>query len=112
MALEIEFEGYVNEVKDFTWGTVAKMSHNRRKKNEQTGDWETVGKDYLDVVLPKGETVKEGSLLKVGGTFTVDTFEKRDGSTGVAIKVRAEYVQPVERNFRPSTVTKPEDMPF
>ena len=112
MALNIEFEGYVNEVKEFGWGNVAKMSHNRRKKNESTGEWETVSKDYLDVVLPEGRTTTEGSLLKVGGTFTVETFAKRDGSTGIAIKVRAEYVQPVERGSRPSSVTKPEDMPF
>lgn len=99
MAMNIQFEGYVNEVKQFGWGNVAKVSHNQRAKND-AGQWETVGKDYLDVTLPEGAIVDEGSIIRVEGTFKVDTYAKRDGSTGVAIKVRAQSVAPVERGSR------------
>ena len=94
MALNIEFEGFVNEVKTFDWGTVARMSHSQRAKND-AGQWETIGKDYLDVTLPAGETVAEGGLVKVKGTFKVSTFDKKDGTTGIAIKVRAQEVSVV-----------------
>lgn len=98
MALNISFEGFVNEVKTFDWGTVAKVSHSQRAKND-AGIWETIGKDYLDVTLPAGATVTENSLIKVEGTFKVSTFDKKDGSTGIAIKVRAQSVEAVERNY-------------
>lgn len=100
MALKISFEGYVNEVKPFTWGTVLKMSHSQRAKNQQTGEWETVGKDYLDVTVEDASNIHEGDVLAVTGTFKVETFQKRDGSTGVGIKVRASEVSPVERGAR------------
>lgn len=100
MALKIEFEGYVNEVKPFSWGTALRMSHSQRAKNKDTGIWETVGKDKLDVILPEGfnaDLVKEGMLLNVLGTFKVETFEKRDGTLDYAFKVRATDIEQVER---------------
>ena len=97
MALKISFEGYVNEVKQFSWGSVAKVSHSQRAKNDATGEWETVGKDYLDVTLPEGVIVDEGSIVAVEGTLKVGTYPKKDGTTGVALKVRAQTVAPVER---------------
>lgn len=97
MALNIQFEGYVNEVKQFSWGAVAKVSHSQRAKNEATGQWETVGKDYFDVTLPDGQAVDEGSLVKVVGTLKVGTYEKKDGGTGIALKVRAQEISAVER---------------
>lgn len=104
MALNIEFEGYVNEVKDFSWGTVAKVSHSQRAKND-AGQWETVGKDYLDVTLPQGVVVSEGTVIKVKGTFKVGTYAKKDGTTGVALKVRAQEVAPVERGHREASAS-------
>ena len=105
MALNIEFEGYINEVKQFSWGTVAKMSHSQRAKNDATGEWETVGKDYLDVTLPEGVAAPaENSVARLTGTFKTSTYEKRDGSTGVAIKVRAHSIEPVERRRDPVDV--------
>lgn len=103
MALKIEVEGYVNEVKTFGWGAVAKMTHSQRAKNQESGQWETVGKDYLDVVLPEGynpELVKEGAILLVAGTFKVETYAKRDGTTGIALKIRATDIEAVERGKR------------
>lgn len=97
MAINVEFEGYVNEVKSFAWGNVAKVSHNQRAKDDATGQWTTVGKDYFDVTLPEGTSVDENSIVKVTGTLKVGTYEKKDGTTGVGLKVRAQSVQPVQR---------------
>lgn len=99
MALTIEFEGFVNEVKVFNWGTVVKMSHAQRAKNDATGLWETVGKDYLDVTWPADAAVPaENSVVRVKGTLkSPTTFEKRDGSHGVSLKVRGQEVSAVER---------------
>jgi single-stranded DNA-binding protein len=96
MAINVEFEGYANEVKSFSWGNVVKVSHNQRAKND-AGQWETVGKDYFDVTLPEGTSVQENTLVKVTGTLKVGTYDKKDGTTGVALKVRAQSVQPVQR---------------
>lgn len=100
MAVNVVFEGFVNEVKPFSWGTVAKVSHSQRAKNDATGQWETVGKDYFDVTLPEGVTVPEGELVRVEGTLKVGTYDKKDGTTGVALKVRAQSVRKVERGAR------------
>lgn len=102
MAVNVEFEGYVNELKSFAWGTVAKVSHNQRAKNDATGQWETVGKDYFDVTLPEGVTVDENAIVRVSGTLKVGTYEKKDGTTGVSLKVRAQDVQPVVRGAKAS----------
>ena len=100
MAVNVIFEGFVNEVKPFSWGTVAKVSHSQRAKNDATGQWETVGRDYFDVTLPEGVTVPEGELVRVEGTLKVGTYDKKDGTTGVALKVRAQSIRKVERGPR------------
>lgn len=104
MAINVNFEGYVNEVKQFSWGTVAKMSHSQRAKNDATGEWETVGRDYFDVTMPEGATATEGDIVRVEGTLKVGTFDKKDGTTGVSLKVRA---QNFEQVMRSGTVAAP-----
>jgi len=111
MAVEVNFEGYVNEVKQFSWGNVAKMSHNQRAKNDSTGQWETVGKDYFDVTLPEGVSVEENSIVAVKGTLKVGTYEKKDGTTGVSLKVRAQEVRKVERNRDSAPATTSNKVP-
>lgn len=98
MAIKVTFEGFVNEVKTFDWGTVLRMAHSQRAKNDATGQWETVGKDYIDVTVNDGANIQEGTILAVEGTLKVSTYEKRDGTTGVALKVRATDFYAVERN--------------
>lgn len=100
MAVNVVFEGFVNEVKPFSWGTVAKVSHSQRAKNDATGQWETVGKDYFDVTLPEGVTIPEGDLVRVEGTLKVSTYDKKDGTIGIALKVRAQSIRKVERGQR------------
>jgi single-stranded DNA-binding protein len=103
MALNVTFEGYVNEVKTFSWGYVAKISHSQRAKNKITGQWETVGKDYFDVTIPEGVTVPEGELVKVEGTLKIGSYEKKDGTTGTSLKVRAQTISKVHRDSKPAT---------
>lgn len=101
MALKIEFEGWVNEVKDFSWGRAISMTHQQRAQNRTTGEWETVGKDYLDVSVSHDSeiVIPDGKLLRVFGNLKVETYVKRDGSTAVALKVRATRLEAVERDL-------------
>lgn len=91
MAIKVEFTGYVNEVKSFSWGVIAKVSHNQVKKADD-GSWETVGRDYFDVVLPAGVSVSENERVDVVGRLKTKSFDKKDGSKGVSLEVRADSV--------------------
>jgi len=88
----IELTGWLNDVKAFDWGTALKVSVDVRKKNHQ-GEWETVDKTVYDVTTD-GRTALEGvKQVTVKGRISgTSTFQKRDGSTGSAIKVRADSV--------------------
>ena len=89
----IEVTGWLNNVKEFDWGVVLKLSVDVRKKNDQ-GEWETVDKTIYDVTTD-GKTPLEGvKQVKVTGRITgTNTFQKRDGSTGCSVKVRADRVE-------------------
>jgi hypothetical protein len=95
MALNIEFEGFVQDIRSFDWGTVVVVAHNQRAKSA-SGQWETVGKDYIDVTYD-GPTPEKDTLVKVRGSLKVSTYAKKDGSTGVALKVRATELAPFNR---------------
>ena len=89
----IEVTGWLNDIKDFEWGRVLKLSVDVRKKNHQ-GEWETVDKTIYDVVTDGRAALEGVKQVKVTGRITcTSTFQKRDGSTGSAIKVRAETVE-------------------
>jgi hypothetical protein len=89
---QVELTGWLNDVKEFDWGTALKVSIDVRKKSHQ-GEWETVDKTVYDVTTD-GRTALEGvKQVTVKGRITgTSTFQKRDGSTGSAIKVRADSV--------------------
>lgn len=92
MAIQIEFQGFVNEVKNFDWGTVYNVSHNQVRKTPQ-GQWETVGRDYFSVVAPDGtQPLAENMRVNVKGRLKTKTFEKRDGSKGISLEVRADEI--------------------
>lgn len=96
--ITIALEGYVNEVKSFDWGTVARVSHTRRAKNDQTGEWENAGYDYFDVTVPQGTFVAEKTVVAVEGTLVkIEGFIKKDGTAGASAKVRAQSINPVDR---------------
>lgn len=90
----IELTGWLNDVKEFHWGVALKVAVDVRKKNHQD-EWETVDKTIYDVTTeqrPALEGVKQVTVKgRISGT---STFEKRDGSTGSAVKVRANTITP------------------
>jgi hypothetical protein len=89
---QIQVTGWLNNVKEFDWGTVLKLSVDVRKKTE-SGDWETVDKTIYDVTTDGKQALEGVKQVTVTGRITgTSTFQKRDGSTGSAIKVRAESI--------------------
>lgn len=90
MTINIEFQGFINEIKTFDWGTVYNVSHNQVRKTP-TGQWETVGRDYFSVVAPEDtRPLVEGTRVNVKGRMKTKSYEKRDGSKGISLEVRAE----------------------
>ena len=45
---QVELTGWLNDVKEFDWGTALKVSIDVRKKSHQ-GEWETVDKTTYDI---------------------------------------------------------------
>jgi hypothetical protein len=118
MSIRVEFEGFVNEVKPFDWGTVYNVSHSQRRKNE-AGEWVTDGYDYFDVTGEAGLDVKD--RVKIVGTLKTKRFDKRDGSKGIALQVRAESITKVGaapasvadmQKIWPDVKQIPDDTPF
>lgn len=95
MAIEVKFRGYVNNVRTFDWGTSYDVSHNQVKKTPE-GKWETVGRDYFQVVGEPG--FQENDQVEITGTLKTKLYDKKDGSgKGVALQVRATQMSKVER---------------
>ena len=94
MAINIEFTGFVNGVREFEWGVVYDMAHSQMMKDEQ-GEWKVAGKDYLSVTGPKG--FNEGDQCLVVGTLKTKIYEKKDGTKGIALNVRAREMSRTER---------------
>lgn len=94
MAVHIEFEGYVNDVRNYDWGIVYDCSHQQRQMNKQN-QWETVGYDYFAVSVEKAVPgVEKGGKVRVKGTLKTKRYEKKDGSgSAVALNVRAVSVE-------------------
>jgi single-stranded DNA-binding protein len=68
------------------------VSHNQVRKTP-TGQWETVGKDYFSVVAPEdARHLTENTRVNVKGRMKTKLFDKRDGSKGVSLEVRADEV--------------------
>ncbi len=92
MALSLTFTGFVEEAKTFDWGSVVTVSHANRKKNAQ-GQWETVGRDYIDVTIDQSSDfvwlldAKKGTRVTVTGNIRLSTYNKKDGSAGTQIRL-------------------------
>lgn len=102
--------GWLNDVKNFAWGNVGKVAVDQRRKNDTTGEWETVDKTIYDVVF-EGPFPDSKQVIVSGRVSGTNTYDKRDGSTGVSIKVRADSVEEVYEGAPLATVTKL-DAPF
>lgn len=91
MSIQIEFSGYINEVKKFEWGTVYDISHAQRLQND-SGEWETAGYDYFSVIGDPG--FDKDQRVTVTGRLKTKRYEKKDGGTGVKLEVRADSIVP------------------
>jgi len=92
----IELTGWLQDVKDFDWGRALKVSVDVRKQNHQ-GEWETVDKTTYDVTTDNRAPLEGVEQVVVSGRITgTNTFQKRDGTPGFSIKVRADSVAPAE----------------
>jgi hypothetical protein len=90
----IELTGWLNDVKDFEWGRALKVSVDVRKQNE-AGVWETVDKTVYDITTDNRAPLDGVKQVVVSGRITgTNVFQKRDGSAGFSVKVRAESVAP------------------
>ena len=97
MAVDIKFEGFVNGVRSFEWGTVYDVAHSQMMKDEH-GEWKVDGKDYFSVTGPAG--FEEHDRVAVVGRLKTKTFDKKDGSKGISLNVRASEMSKVERRVR------------
>lgn len=89
--------GWLNDTRAFDWGTVGKVAVDQRRKNDATGQWETVDKLVYDVSFEG--IFPDSKQVTVNGRITgINTYEKRDGSSGYSIKVRAESVEVAEES--------------
>ena len=97
MAVKVTVEGWIHERKDFAWGTVLVVTSDVRAKNASTGQWETVGKEYIDVTVTPDHlsAIGDDKLISVTGSFKATAYQKKDGTLGVQLKVNAQEVKPL-----------------
>ena len=89
---KITVTGWLNDTKTFDWGNVGKVAVDQRRKNDDTGEWETVDKTVYDVVY-EGNFPDAKQATVTGRITGTNVYEKRDGTTGFSIKVRADSVE-------------------
>jgi hypothetical protein len=119
MAMELTFTGWLNDAKKFDWATVLKCAHHVRRKNE-AGEWETVGKDYIDVIVEDMSMfpqITEDVIpcrIKVTGNMKPGSYERTntDGQTEHVLftKVWAKEIEVMDQDFVPAATV--EDVPF
>lgn len=116
MSYEIKFDGYLTEIKQFTWGVAAKVIHGVRTLNAQ-GVWETTTKEYIDVVLPVGTTVQpDQRVTVVGKVHQLGAYLSKDGTPKATLKVKATSITPAETyqvdKVQANLPIAPDDLPF
>lgn len=106
MAMELTFTGWLNEIKTFDWGTVLKVSHSVRKKDDN-GDWQTVSKDYVDVVIDNNKRDEFAHILDAPVPCRIDVtgnckpahYVNGSGEVVNYMKVWANALEVVEKDF-------------
>lgn len=90
MAIQIQFDGFIEDIREFDWGRVYNISHTQWKKTGE--EFESIGKDYLDVTTDhaNADGADVGDKVRVIGRLKTKRFNKKDGSAGIALNVRAE----------------------
>jgi len=95
MSIQVQFDGFIEDIRTFDWGNVYNVSHTQWKK---TGDeFESIGKDYLDVITDNANGAEAGDKVRVIGKLKTKRFQKKDGSAGMALNVRAESFEIVKK---------------
>jgi len=95
----VTLTGWLNDPKTFDWGSAAKVAIDVRRTND-LGEWETVDKVIYDVI--SDDPFPDEQRVIVSGRITgLNVYEKRDGTTGVSVKVRASSVIAAEENDAP-----------
>jgi single-stranded DNA-binding protein len=113
MALSLSFTGFVEEVKTFDWGSVVTVSHSNRQKND-AGQWETTSRDYIDVTVDASSEfgwllqAQKGLRVAITGNAKLSTYNKKDGTAGVRIKLWPKEVD----TFEAGAVLDTSDAPF
>jgi len=102
---KVTVTGWLNNVADFEWGRALKLGVDVRKQNHQ-GEWETVDKTVYDVTTDdRSQNFEYVKQVTVTGRITgTNVFQKRDGSTGFSIKVRAEEISPVSEKTNEAAI--------
>jgi len=100
MAIQIQFDGFIEDIRTFDWGRVFNVSHTQWKKNGE--EFESIGKDYLDVTTDDAHAdgADQGDKIRVTGRLKTKRFNKKDGSTGIALNVRAETFEILKKSDR------------
>ena len=97
MAVKVDFEGYINFVKEYDWGTVYFVKHRQVIKNA-AGEFETAGHDAFDVSVEKGKPILEkNTKVRVQGTMKTKHFTRKTGEPGIGLQVRASEITPMEK---------------
>ena len=101
MSYEVKFDGFVGEVKQFTWGVTAKVVHSVRTLNEK-GEWETSSKEYIDCVFPVGTVIEENARVTVTGKVSkLGAYLSKDGTPKATMKVSNATFTPIVNNVVP-----------
>jgi hypothetical protein len=96
---QVVVTGWLNDAKVFDWGSAAKVSVDQRKQNS-AGVWETVDKIVYDVTF-EGAIPDAKQVTVTGRISGLNLYEKRDGSSGASIKVRAESIVAADESEAP-----------
>lgn len=122
MAIQVSVTGFLQEVKEFSWGTVVELAHPNRKKNE-AGQWETISTDYIDVIIDSKDAANyshitsaaKSTRLTVSGNLKWNAYTKRDGEPGAKMKIYPTDIETVDAVSNIKDVLKPvdtSDVPF
>jgi hypothetical protein len=96
---QVVVTGWLNDAKVFDWGSAAKVSVDQRKQNT-AGVWETVDKIVYDVTF-EGAIPDAKQVTVTGRISGLNLYEKRDGTSGASIKVRAESIVAADESEAP-----------
>ena len=102
MAIRSTFEAWVTEVKQtHEWGAFVTFSHQKRRKNPATDEWETVGRDYIELSVPTEllPVVQNNALVAIVANLngTPNAYLDKNGEPKARVNGSALEIVPVER---------------